>query len=73
MIDHLIRDLQDLRKADFLIGKIWPIVLVRRAALFAFAAVIGVFGRGMVNVASLIRDPLDVVSEKPLVPDACRC
>lgn len=51
MIDHLISDLQVLRKADFLIGKIWLTVLVRRAALFAFAGLIGVFGLGMTNVA----------------------
>jgi hypothetical protein len=51
MIDHLIRDLQVLRKADFLIGKIWLTVLVRRAGLFAFAGLIGVFGLGMTNVA----------------------
>jgi hypothetical protein len=51
MIDHLVRDLHVLRKADFLIGKIWLTVLVRRAGLFAFAGLIGVFGLGMTNVA----------------------
>jgi hypothetical protein len=51
MIDHLLRDLQVLHKADFLIGRIWLNVLVRRLGLFAFAALIAVFGLGMVNVA----------------------
>jgi len=52
MIDHLFRDLQFLRKADFLIAKIWLNVLVRRLALFAFAGLIAVFGLGMANVAA---------------------
>ena len=51
MIDHLLRDLQVLHKADFLIGRIWLNVLVRRLGLFAFAALIAVFGLGMANVA----------------------
>jgi len=51
MIDHLLRDLQVLHKADFLIGRIWVNVLVRRLGLFAFAALIAVFGLGMANVA----------------------
>lgn len=51
MIDHLVRDLEVLRKADFLIGKIWVSVFVRRLGLFAFAGLIGVFGLGMANVA----------------------
>jgi hypothetical protein len=51
MIDHLLRDLQVLRKADFLIAKIWANVLARRFGLFAFAALIAVFGLGMANVA----------------------
>ena len=51
MIDHLLRDLQVLRKADILIGKIWLNVLARRIGLFAFAGLIGVFGLGMANVA----------------------
>jgi hypothetical protein len=34
MIDHLLRDLQVLRKADILIGKIWLNVLARRLGLF---------------------------------------
>ena len=33
MIDHLLRDLQVLRKADILIGKIWLNVLARRLGL----------------------------------------
>jgi hypothetical protein len=52
MIDHLVRDLQALRKADFLIGKIWLNVLARRLGLFAFAGLIGVFGLGMANIAA---------------------
>jgi hypothetical protein len=52
MIDHLVRDLQVLRKADLLIGKIWLSVLARRLVLFAFAGLIGVFGLGMANVAA---------------------
>jgi hypothetical protein len=51
MIDHLLRDLQVLRKADILIGKIWLNVLVRRLGMFAFAGLIGLFGLGMANVA----------------------
>jgi hypothetical protein len=51
MIDHLLRDLQVLHKADFLIGRIWLNVLVRRLGLFAFAALVAVFGLGMANVA----------------------
>ncbi len=52
MIDHLLRDLQVLRKVDMLIGKIWLNVLARRLGLFVFAALIGVFGLGMANVAA---------------------
>ena len=51
MIDHLVRDLQVLRKADILIGKIWLSVLARRLGLLAFAGLIGLFGLGMANVA----------------------
>jgi hypothetical protein len=51
MIDHLLRDFQVLQKADFLIGRIWLNVLVRRLGLFAFAALVAVFGLGMANVA----------------------
>jgi hypothetical protein len=51
MIDHFASDLQTLRKADILIGKIWLNVLVRRLGLFAFAGLIGVFGLGMANIA----------------------
>jgi hypothetical protein len=51
MIDHLLRDLQVLRKADFLIGKIWLRVLLRRFGLFAFAGLIALFGLAMANVA----------------------
>jgi len=52
MIDHLLRDLQVLRKADMLIGKIWLNVLARRLGLSIFAALIGVFGLGMANLAA---------------------
>jgi hypothetical protein len=51
MMDHLIRDLQILRKADFLIAKIWLNFVLRRFGLFAFAALIALFGLGMANVA----------------------
>jgi len=51
MIDHLLRDLQVLQKADFLIARIWLNVLARRTGLFAFAALIAAFGLGMANVA----------------------
>ena len=52
MIDHLLRDLQVLRKADLLIGKIWLGVFARRLGLFAFAGLIAVFGLGMGNLAT---------------------
>ncbi len=52
MIDHLVRDFQVLRKADLLIGKIWLGVFARRLGLFAFAALIAVFGLGMANLAA---------------------
>ena len=51
MFDHLLHDLEVLRKADFLIGKIWFNVLARRFGLFAFAGLIAVFGLGMANIA----------------------
>ena len=51
MIDHLLRDLQTLRKADLLIAKIWLDVLMRRFGLFAFSGLIAVFGLGMANLA----------------------
>jgi len=51
MIDHLLRDLEVLRKADSLIARIWLNVLARRFSLFAFAGLIAVFGLGMANVA----------------------
>jgi hypothetical protein len=51
VIDHLLRDLQVLRKADVLIAKIWLNVVLRRAGLVAFAGLIAVFGLGMANVA----------------------
>jgi predicted anti-sigma-YlaC factor YlaD len=51
MIDNLLRDLQVLRKADFLIGRIWFGMIARRFGLFAFAGLIAVFGLGMANVA----------------------
>ena len=63
MIDHLLRDLQVLRKADMLIGKIWLNVLARRLGLSIFAALIGVFGLGMANVAgyNALQGPIGVV------------
>src|SRR5689334_19046163 len=51
MIDNLLRDLQVLRKADFLIARIWLNALARRLGFFAFAALIAVFALGMANVA----------------------
>lgn len=51
MIDHLVRDAQVLRKADFLIARIWLNVFARRSGLFAFAGLIAVFGLGMANLA----------------------
>lgn len=51
IIDHLVRDLHVLRKADLVIAKIWLNVLVRRFNLIAFAGLIAVFGLGMANVA----------------------
>ena len=63
MIDHLLRDLQVLRKADILIGKIWLNVLARRLGLFAFAGLIGLFGLGMANVAgyNALQSPIGIV------------
>jgi hypothetical protein len=51
MIDSVLRDLQVLRKADFLIARIWLDIIARRLALFVFAALIAVFGLGMANLA----------------------
>jgi hypothetical protein len=51
MIDNLLRDLQVLRKADFLIARIWLNALARRLSFFAFAALIAVFALGMANMA----------------------
>ena len=53
MVDDLFRDLQLLRKADGLIGKIWVTVLARRFGLAAFAALISVFALAMANLAVL--------------------
>lgn len=52
MIDNVLRDLQVLRKADLLIGKIWLGAFARRLGLFAFAGLIAVFGLGMANLAA---------------------
>lgn len=52
MIDHLLRDLQVLRKVDLLIGKIWLGFFARRVGLYAFAGLIAVFGLGMANLAA---------------------
>jgi hypothetical protein len=52
MIDHLVRDLQVLRKADLLIGKIWLGVFARRMGLSVLAGLIAVFGLGMANLAA---------------------
>ena len=52
MIDHLVRDLQVLRKADLLIGKIWLAMFARRLGLSALAGLIAVFGLAMANLAA---------------------
>lgn len=54
MIEGLVRDLQALRKADLLIGKIWLQVLLRRFGLALFAALIAVFALGMLNAAAFL-------------------
>jgi hypothetical protein len=63
MIDSVLRDLQALRKADFLIGKIWLGVFARRLGLFAFAGLIAVFGLGMANLAAYnaLLQPIGVI------------
>ena len=63
MLDDLVRDLQVLWKADSLIGRIWLNVMARRLALFVFAALIAVFGLGMVNVSGFyaLQASLDLV------------
>lgn len=63
MIDHLLRDLHVLRKADFLIAKIWVNVLAHRFGLMAFAGLIAVFGLGMANIAGFyaLQAPLGAV------------
>jgi hypothetical protein len=52
MIDSLVRDLQVLRKADSLIGKIWLNVAARRFGLFALAGLVAALGLGMANLAA---------------------
>jgi hypothetical protein len=54
MIEGLLRDLHALRKADIVIGKIWLQVLMRRFGLALFAALIAVFGLGMLNAAAFL-------------------
>src|SRR5579864_8749292 len=63
MIDNVLRDLQALRKADLLIGKIWLGVFARRLGLFAFAGLIAVFGLGMANLAAYnaLLQPIGVI------------
>lgn len=51
MLDHLLRDIQILRKADFLVAKIWLDFVARRFGLFALACLIAVFALGFANVA----------------------
>jgi len=53
MIDHLLREIQVLRKVDFLIAKIWLDFAARRFGLLALACLIAVFGLAMANVAGL--------------------
>jgi hypothetical protein len=54
MIEGFVRDLQALRKADMVIGKIWLQVLLRRFGLALFAALIAVFALGMLNAAAFL-------------------
>jgi hypothetical protein len=63
MIDHLICDLQVLRKADLLIGKIWLGVFARRLGLSILAGLIAVFGLGMANLAAYnaLQPPIGVI------------
>jgi hypothetical protein len=63
MIDNVLRDLQVLRKADLLIGKIWLGVFARRLGLVAFAGLIAVFGLGMANLAAYnaLLQPIGVI------------
>jgi hypothetical protein len=63
MIDHLVRDLQVLRKADLLIGKIWLGVFARRLGLSILAGLIAVFGLGMANLAAYnaLQPPIGVI------------
>lgn len=51
MIDNFVRDPQALRQADFIIGKIWLNIAIRRMGLFAFATLIGIFDLRMANIA----------------------
>jgi len=63
MIDDFARDLHRLQKADSLIGKLWLNVVTRQVGLFAFAALIAVFGLGLINVAGFfaLRAPVGPV------------
>lgn len=54
MIEPLVRDLQALRRADIVIGKIWLQVVLRRFGLALFAALIAVFALGMLNAAAFL-------------------
>ena len=53
MIDNLVRDLQVLRRADTLVGKIWLTVIARRFGFLGFAGLIAAFGLAMANLATL--------------------
>jgi hypothetical protein len=69
MIDHLLRDLQMLRKADAVIAKIWLNIVLRRAGLTALAGLIAVFGLAMANVAGFyaLQAPLGSVGAATIV------
>lgn len=69
MIDHLLHELQVLRKIDFLIAKIWLNLLARRFGLVAFACLIAMFGLGMINIAGLyaLQGPVGTVWAAALV------
>ena len=53
MLDNFIRDLQLLRKADSLIGRLWFEIMARRFGLFVLSGLVAVFGLGMTNIAGL--------------------
>ena len=51
MTNDLAKDLDLLRKADLLIGRIWLNAMARRLGFLVLAGLFAVFGLGMTNVA----------------------